>query len=155
MHYTGFQHWNMDVDVEDQYETFNGTVYYGGDLYDSEDSDWDDPYALASAAYVEDYNFDVPEGMDLMVHRHSRFPESLDVRQDSQMDVAPVYQTASYATMDEWNMSDTDSLTMTADENDPDMKDFYQRVVSDDENYLDSDNGSAITDFDCSMSEGA
>ena len=117
-----------------QYETFNGmTVYYGGDLYDSEDSDWDDPYALASAAYVEDYNFDVPEGMDFMVHRHNRFPENSDVRQDC----------------------DNDSFTMTADEDDPDMNDFYQRVVSsDDENYLDSDNGS-VTDFDGSMSEGA
>ena len=31
-------------------------------MYDSEDSDWDDPYALASVAYVEDYNFDVPDG---------------------------------------------------------------------------------------------
>ena len=51
-------------------------VYYGGELYDSEDSDWDDLYALASATNVEDYNFDVPEGMDLMVHRHNRFPES-------------------------------------------------------------------------------
>ena len=80
---TGFQRWNVDGDIEDQYETFNGMpVYYGGDLYDSEDSDWDDPYALASVAYVEDYNFDVPEGMDLMVHRHGRFPESSDVRQD-------------------------------------------------------------------------
>ena len=29
----------MDMDVEYQYETFNGLpVYYGGDLYDSEDS---------------------------------------------------------------------------------------------------------------------
>ena len=37
-------------------------VYYGGDLYDSEDSDWDDPYALASAAYIEDYNFDLSGG---------------------------------------------------------------------------------------------
>ena len=55
---TGFQRWNTDGDVEDQYETFNGMpVYYGGDLYDSVDSDWDDPYALASAAYVEDYNY--------------------------------------------------------------------------------------------------
>ena len=113
------------------------------------------------AAYVEDYNFDVPEGMDLMFHRHSRLPESSDVRQDCQMDVyqtvsyAPVYQTVSYATKDACNTSDNDSLTMTADENDPDMNDFYQRVVSsDDENYLDSDNGS-ITDFDGSMSEGA
>ena len=44
---------------------------------------------------------------------------------------------------------------MTTDENDPDMNDFYQRVVSSDyENYLDSDNGS-VTDFDGSMSEGA
>ena len=135
---------------------FNGMpVYYGGDLYDSEDSDWDDPYALASAAYVEDYNFDVPEGMDLMVHRHSQFPKNVDVRQDCQMDVAPVYKTVSYATKDEWNTSDNDSLTVAADENDPDMNEFYQRVVSsDDENYLDSDNGS-VTDFDGSMSEGA
>ena len=77
---TGFQRWNMDGDVQDQYETFNGMpVYYGGDLYhseDSEDSDWDDPFALASAAYVEYYNFDVPEGMDLMVHRHGHIPDS-------------------------------------------------------------------------------
>ena len=51
------------------------------------------------------------------------------------MDVAPVYQTVSYAMKDEWNTSDNDSLTMTVDENDPDMNDFYQRVVSsDDEN---------------------
>ena len=66
------------------------------------------------------------------------------------MDVAPVYQTVSFATKDEWNTSDNDSLTMTADEND-----FYQRVVSsDDENYLDSDNGS-VTDLDGSTLEGA
>ena len=59
----GFQRWNTDGDVEDQYDTFNGMpVYYGGDLYDSEDSDWDDPHTLASAVYVEDYNFDVPRG---------------------------------------------------------------------------------------------
>ena len=37
-----------------------------GDLYDSEDSDWDDPYTIASAGYVEDYNFDVPERMNLI-----------------------------------------------------------------------------------------
>ena len=91
---TGLQCWNMEGDVLNQYETFNGMpVYYGGDLYDSEDSD--DLYALASAAYVEDYNFNVPEGMDLMVHRHSRDPDSLDVQQDCQTDVAPVCQTVS------------------------------------------------------------
>ena len=54
---TGFQRWNTEGHLQDQCETFNGMpVYYGGDLYDSEDSDWDDPYALASVAYVEDYN---------------------------------------------------------------------------------------------------
>ena len=120
----GFQRWNMDGDVQYQYETFNGMpVYYGGDLYDS---DWDDPYALASPVYVEDYNCDVPEGMDLMVHRHSRIPDSLDVQQDCQMDVAPVYQTVSCATRDEWDTSDNDLLTEAADEDSPNMDDFYQ-----------------------------
>ena len=51
------------------------------------------------------------------------------------MDVAPVYQTVSYTTNNKYNTSDSDSLNMTADENDPDMNDFCQRVVSsDDEN---------------------
>ena len=36
----GLRQWNMDMDVEYQYETFNGLpVYYGGDMYDSEDSE--------------------------------------------------------------------------------------------------------------------
>ena len=43
----GLVRWNMEGDILDQYETFKGMpVYYGGDLYDSEDSDWDDPYAV-------------------------------------------------------------------------------------------------------------
>ena len=64
-------------------------------------------------AYVEDYNFDVPEGMDLMVHRHGRIPDSADVHQDCQMYVAPAYQTVSCAT------SDNNSLTATVDYDDP------------------------------------
>ena len=108
----GLQCWNTEGDVLDQYETFNGMpVYYGGDMYDSEDSDWDDPYALASEAYVEDYNFDVPEGMDLMVHLHSRDPDGSYVQQDCQTDVVPMCQTVSYVTRDEWVMFDDDSLT--------------------------------------------
>ena len=43
------------------------TVYYGGDLCDSDELDWVDPYDIASAEYVDQYNFGVPEGMDLMV----------------------------------------------------------------------------------------
>ena len=40
----GLQCWNTERDVLDQCETSNGMpVYYGGDMYYSEDSDWDDP----------------------------------------------------------------------------------------------------------------
>ena len=43
----GLRQWNMDMDVEYRYETFNGLpVYYGGDMYDSEDSE-DDPLERA------------------------------------------------------------------------------------------------------------
>ena len=36
----GLRQWNMDMDIEYQYETFNGLpVYYGGDMYDSEDTE--------------------------------------------------------------------------------------------------------------------
>ena len=56
----GLRQWNMDMDIEYQYETFNGLpVYYGGDMYDSEE---DDPLERARTAYVEDYNFDFPGG---------------------------------------------------------------------------------------------
>ena len=146
---TGLQCWNTEGDVQDQYLTFNGMpVYYGGDLYDSEDSDWDDPYALASAAYVEDYNIDIPEGMDLMVHLHNWILDRLDALQDCQTDVAPVCQTVSCATQDEWDTSDNDSLTAAANADDPNMDDFYQRVaLSDDGDFLDSDDGS-VTDID-------
>ena len=52
-----------ECDILDQFEMFNGmAVYHGGDLYDSEDSDWYDPYAIASAAYVEDYNLTFRRG---------------------------------------------------------------------------------------------
>ena len=151
---TGLQCWNTEGDVLDQYETFNGMpVYYGGDMYDSEDSDWDDPYALVSAAYVEDYNFDVPDGMDLMVHRHSRDLDSLDVQQDCQTDVAPVCQTVSYVTWDEWDTIDDDSLAEATDADGPNMDEFYQQVVSsDDEDFVISDNGS-VADLDRDISD--
>ena len=66
-----------------------------------------------------------------------------------------MYQTVSCATDNEWDTSDNDSWTVTADEDDPDMNDFYEQVVSsDDENYSDPDDGSD-TDFEGSSSEGA
>ena len=77
-------------DIRDQFETINGMlVYYGGDL---DDSDWDDPYEIASAEYVEQYNFDVPEGMELMVHVRRRGPYGSDVRENEETGLTHVYQ---------------------------------------------------------------
>ena len=150
----GFESSNTEGDDLDQYETFNSMpVYYGGDRYDLEDSDWDDPYAIASAAYVEDYNFDVQEGMDLMVHRHRRDPDSSDVRQNWQTNVTPVCQTMSCVTRDEWDMFDDDSLTDAFSADGPNMDKFYQRVVSsDEEDFVDSDDGS-VTDLERDTSD--
>ena len=126
----------------DQFETFNAMpVYYGGDLY--EDSDWDDPYAIASAAYVDDYNFDFPEGMDLMVHDRRRDPYSSDIRQDRRMGLTHLCQTLSCDTRDEWDTMDVDSLTEAFTEDVQDTDDFYQRIVSsDEEDFGDPDDGS-------------
>ena len=107
-------------------------VYYGADLYDSEDSDWDDPYAIASAAYVEDYNFDVPEGKDLMVHDRRRGPYGSDIRQDRQTGLTPVCQTLLCDMRDELDTMDVDSLMEASTEDVQDNDDFYQRIVSSD-----------------------
>ena len=64
-------------------ETIDGmTVYYGSDLCDSDESDWDDPYDIVSAEYVEQYNFDVPEGMDLMVFERCGGPYGSEMLED-------------------------------------------------------------------------
>ena len=53
----GLRQWNMDMDIEYQYETFNGLpVYYGGDMYDSEDTegfDPDVPAVMGGMTYAE------------------------------------------------------------------------------------------------------
>ena len=136
-------------DILDQFETINGMlVYYGGELYDSEDSDWDDPYEIASAAYVEDYNFDVPEGMDLMVHEQCRGLYGSDIREDQQTGLTHVCQTSLRDTRDEWDMVDVDSLTEAFAEDVQDADDLYQRIVSsDEEDFGDPDDGSS-TDND-------
>ena len=55
-------------DIRNKFETIDGMpVYYGGDLCDSDGSEWDDPWDLAYAEYVDQYNFDAPEGMELKV----------------------------------------------------------------------------------------
>ena len=53
-------------DIRDEFETIYGMpVYYGGDLCDSDESDCEDPYDIAYAEEVEQYNFDALEGMEL------------------------------------------------------------------------------------------
>ena len=55
-------------DIRNEFETIDGMpVYYGGDLCDSDGSEWDDLWDLAYAEYVDKYNFDTPEGMELKV----------------------------------------------------------------------------------------
>ena len=46
-------------------------VYYGVDLCDSDDSEdleWEDPWNLAYAEHVDQYNFDALDGMELKVY---------------------------------------------------------------------------------------
>ena len=74
--------------MEYQYETLDGLpVYYGGDMYDLEDAE-DDPLERARAAYVEDYNFDVPEGMELMAYNRRR-PDGGGARNVDTVDMVP------------------------------------------------------------------
>ena len=142
----GFRCWNTDQDVMNQYETFNGLpVYYGGDMYDSEDSEWDDPLELARAAYVEDYNFDVPEGMDLMVHHRSRSSDDSGTRRDDTVDMVPVCHMVSCVTRIGPDTFSDSSGTGTAVVNGQDMDDFYQWAgSSDDEDFIVSDVGSSV-----------
>ena len=94
----GLRQWNMDMDIEYQYETFNDLpVYYGGDMYDSEDSEEYDPLEMARAAYVDDYNCDVPEGMELMTYNRCR-PDCGEARSVGTVDMVPMCQTVSCVT---------------------------------------------------------
>ena len=71
-------------------------VYYEDSLCDSDESDWEDPYDVAGRQYVDDYNFDVPDGMDLMVFERGGGPSGSDIMDIMDMertDLAPVGQT--------------------------------------------------------------
>ena len=93
----GLRQWNMDMDVECQYETFNGLpVYYGGDLCDSKELDEYDTLDLARAAYAKDDNFDAPEGMDLITYTHSR-PDGRETRGVDTVDMVYMCQIVSWA----------------------------------------------------------
>ena len=66
-----------------QREIIDGvTVYYGGDLCDSEESDWEDPDDVARREYVDQYNFDLLEGMEPMVFVPGGNPSGPDWRDE-------------------------------------------------------------------------
>ena len=69
-----------DWDSGYQHEIIDGvTVYYGGDLCDSEESDWED---VARREYVDDYNFDLLESMEPMVFVPGVNPSRSDRRDE-------------------------------------------------------------------------
>ena len=127
------------MDVEYQYETFNGLpVYYGGDMYDSEDSE-DDPLERARAAYVEDYNFDVPEGMELMAYNQRR-PDGCEVRSVDTVNIVPICRTVSCVTRIARDESSDTSGTDTGVIKGSDIEDFcYGPELSDEEDCFGSD----------------
>ena len=109
-------------------------------MYDSEDSE-DDPLERVRAAYVEHYNFDVPEGMELMAYNRRR-PDGGEV--------VPMCRTVSCVTRigpDEFSdMSGTDTAVI----NGSDIEDFCQwPELSDEEDCFVSDVGSSVDFFEC------
>ena len=120
----GLRQWNMDMDVEYQYETFNGLpVYYGGDMYDAEGPEEYDLLEMARAAYVEDYNFDVPEGMELMTYTRHR-PDEGNTRGVNVVHMVPMCRTVSGVTRCEPENSSDMSRTDTAELEESDSEDF-------------------------------
>ena len=96
-------------DICDQFETIDGmAVYYGSDLCDSDESDWDDPYDIAE--YVEQYNFDVPEGMDLMVFERCRGSYGSELLEDEGTGLAHGCQTTLSYPQGELDTVDIDPL---------------------------------------------
>ena len=80
-----------------QREIIDGlTVYYGCDVCDSEESDCEDPYDIAGREYVDQYNFDLVEGMDLMVFEPGGDPYRSDLWDDVGTGLAHVCQTTLY-----------------------------------------------------------
>ena len=101
VHSEGLRQWNMDMDIEYQYETFNGLpVYYGGDMYDSEDTEEFVPNAL--------------DGMEYMTYTQ-RLPDGGDNRSVNAVNMAPMCRTVSRVARCEPDESSDTSRTDTAE----------------------------------------
>ena len=85
-------------------------VYYGGDLYDSDESEWEDPYNLAYAKYVDQYNFDAPEGMELKVSERLQGPDKSVTMVGVVTDSGHVHQSSSNCSLLEADMGCTEPV---------------------------------------------
>ena len=105
----------------------------------------DNTYDIASAEYVAQYNFDVPERMELMVHVRRRGPYGSDIRENEETGLTHVCQTSLGCTRDDLDTVDVDSLAEVFAEELPVTDGFYQGTVSSDEvDFSDPDDGSIV-----------
>ena len=146
----------VEWDIRDQFETIDGMpVYYDGDLCDSDESDWDDPYDIACAEYVEQYNFDALEGMELKVFDRWRGPYGSEMMESEGTGLTHVCQTTlSYPrceldTVGAEPLVDVftgkhDVTAVTVSPNDQSCSEPYDQgsVLFDEGNISDSDGGS-------------
>ena len=88
---------------------------------------------------MEQYNFDISEGMELMFHERRRGPYGADMRENEETSLTHVCQTSLGYTRDELDTVDVDSLAEVFAE----KRFFYQGTVSSDEGDIsDPDDGS-------------
>ena len=106
----GLRQWNMDMDIEYQYETFIGLpVYYGGDMYDSEDT--------------EEFVPNAPDGMECMSYTQ-RLPDDGDNRSVNTVNMGPTCRTVSRVARCEPDESSDTSRTDTAELEQLDSADY-------------------------------
>ena len=104
----GLRRWNMDMDIEYQYETFSGLpVYYGGDRYDSDDT--------------EEFIPNAPDGMEYMTCTQCR-PDGGDNRSANTVNMTPMCRTMSKGARREADESSDTSRTDMAELDDTDCQ---------------------------------
>ena len=121
-------------------------------MYNSEESE-DDPLERARGAYVEDYDFDVPEGIELMTYNQRR-PDGGEARSVDTVDMVPMCRIVSCVTRIAHDKSSDTSGTDTAVINGSDMEDFCQGPeLSDEEDCFGSDVGSSAVSNSCNSEQ--
>ena len=104
---------------------------------------------MARAVYVEDYNFDVPEGMELMTYNRRR-PDGGEARIVDMVDMVPMCQTVSCVTRIGPDESSDTSGTDTSVIIGSDIEDFCQwPELSDEEDCFVSDVGLSVDSSLC------